>query len=513
MHVLIKIKEKYLKGEDITEQDIDKAIKNSLKTMKCTLLLSGSALKNKGIQLLLDSIVKYLPSPLEREKIESTFKHKKVTREPNNRSKLLAYAFKIINDNVHGPISFVRTYSGQLKSKSTLFNTTTNKIEKINLLARPLADEMTHINVISAGDIGAIVGNNGIRSGDTLILDGDKEKIELEGMYKHQAMFTCAINSKDKKDENKLMQVLEKMTKEDPSLIIGKNEETGQIFINAVGELQLEILQNRILKEYGIRMKYGKLRVSYRESILNKIRKKLVLEKMHAGQNIFAELEIEVEPLSAKAKLGTNEYAIDIEKLNKTEIVEINKYDPKYEGIQASVETFKSIDSLSEESQFMIQEAFSNSLLSGKILGYKMIGVKITLKGGRWSNLRTSDLALKLCAAELANVALREATPCLLEPYVETNIILPEPCIQEILADISVNRRGEVRQVEEIGLDTKKSSSKKKITATFPLSELSGYANYIRTVTKGQGSYTAEFCDYQPVSEEKLKKIMENPFM
>lgn len=505
--------ERYLSGGPVTEQEIDAAIRSALKNMQCTVLLAGSALKNRGIQPLLEGIIKYLPSPLGRGAIEGTVRGRKVLRKPKAKEKLCAYAFKVIHDDVCGPVSFVRTYSGTLKNKANLFNATTKKSQKVTVLARMLADELTHINAISAGDIAAVVGCTHIRSGDTLIEDGDKEIITLEGVDKPEAMFVCSVDTREKKDEGKMLKALEMMSREDPSITVGKNEETGQIFVSAMGELQLEVLRDRVAIEHKVRMKYGKLRVAYRESILDRVAQKLTFDRAHAGKQVFAELELLVEPVENPKSETANELIFDIKNKGYKESVIINHEDPKYAGITASTEIFRSLETMPEEYKSAVEEAVNNSLLAGKLLGYKMVGVRVTLQGGRWSNIRSTQAAFRLCGSELARQVLKDASPCLLEPQMDVSIVVPESCLADVVGDISSTRRGTVMSVDEFTLAKKGSAGdKKRVSAKIPLAEMSGYANFIRTASKGQGSYTMEFGHYEPVKGDRLKKILDNLF-
>eukprot|EP00826_Nyctotherus_ovalis_P065392 TRINITY_DN9613_c0_g1_i11.p5 TRINITY_DN9613_c0_g1~~TRINITY_DN9613_c0_g1_i11.p5 ORF type:complete len:222 (-),score=81.23 TRINITY_DN9613_c0_g1_i11:944-1609(-) len=219
------------------------------------------------------------------------------------------------------------------------------------------------------------------------------------------------------------------------------------------------------------------------------------------GKPMYAELEVAVTPrLSASEEL--NEYCFNVRK-------------ESYRGASESkgnAEVMRSLESLPEEYKAAVKEAVHNSLLAGKVLGYKMIGVKVEVIGGKWSNERSSETSFRLCASELLNQCLREASPCLLEPYVEVTLTIPETSINEVLSNMAVNRRGEVKRIEDVGMIRGSESSRKKITAVLPLAELNGYGNYIRIVTKGQGLYTSEFYEYRPMSEEETRKVLENSF-
>lgn len=263
----------------------------------------------------------------------------------------------------------------------------------------------------------------------------------------------------------------------------------------------MEVLKSRLLREHSIKVKYGKLRVTYRESILQPVTKSLVYDRKHMGRPMYAELEVAVSPLpSASEEL--NEYSFNVEREDYREASESND----------SSEVLRSLESLPEECRAAVEEAVGNSLLAGKVLGYKMIGVKVEVIGGTWSNERSSETSFRLCASELLSQCLREASPCLLEPYVEVTLTVPETSINEVLSNIAVSRRGEVKRIEDIGIGRGSETSRKKVIAVLPLAELNGYGNYIRVVTKGQGMYTSEFSEYRPMSQEETRKVLEDPF-
>ena len=273
--------------------------------------------------------------------------------------------------------------------------------------------------------------------------------------------------------------------------------------------MQYEVLKSRLLREYNIKIKYGELKIPYRESILSSIKKKLTYEQHHNGKTIYAELEVIVKSLG-NVDEEHNEYSFNILKTGYKKTVEVDPSSPKYIGVNASKELIRSLESMPEEYKKAIEEAVNNSLLAGKVLGYKMIGVSVEIIGGKWSNVRSNESAFRLCASELLSQSLNQASPCLLEPYMELTLTVPDFCVKEIMTDIIVNRGGEVIIPEETELSKNVGSLKKKLTAILPLSEVNNYGSYIRAITKGHGSYTEEFCEYRPLSKEKTRKLLEN---
>ncbi|CDW86051.1 translation elongation factor g [Stylonychia lemnae] len=568
----------YLSGvpiENLNQELIERAIRNSLMTQKSVALFCGSALKNKGIQPLLDAVIKYLPSPEDIVvKGVNQISQQEVTRTALKKEKLCALAFKVVNDKEKGLVTFFRVYSGSLKNKSRILNANLNKTERIQSLLRVRADEAQLLNEIGVGDIGAITGCKDIRSGDTLLEDLDEERIILEGVKMPPPVFFCSIEPENSRDQQELEGILFNLSREDPSISVKNDQETGQLLVSGLGELHLEILRDRIEIEYGIKSELGKMRVAYRESIAASSRGDLTLEKVIGGQNLYAHISMEIETTLGEVdfqelqkrkfdsmvydendksayQLSKDSFNLDIDTLESSNLVgnlaqneitnvyeeleskservklEGDEYEAKNKrqrdvATQATLEIYRSLDSLPIESKVSMQNAIEDCLQSGSLLGYPMVNVRVKILDGKWSNIRSRNpIIFQMGATQLLKQLIDEAQPTLLEPYMNVEISVPDHVVGMVLSDITGKRGGSVigiRNVQAKFYDETDSNSnivdekKKCVNTLIPLSEMVGYTTYLRSSTKGEGQFVMNFSHYEKCAGQKQDEVLNNPY-
>ncbi|NEP77702.1 MAG: elongation factor G [Okeania sp. SIO3B3] len=458
--------EKYLEGEEFTEEEIRKALRQA--TIKGTVvpMLCGSAFKNKGVQLLLDAVVDYLPAPTEVPAIEGTLPNGELdTRPSDDETPLAALAFKIMSDP-YGRLTFLRVYSGVLSKGSYILNSTKDKKERISRLIVLKADEKIDVDELRAGDLGAVVGMKHTLTGDT-VCDKDNQII-LESLYVPEPVISVAVEPKTKQDMEKLSQALQALSDEDPTFRVSINPETNQTVIAGMGELHLEILVDRMLREYKVEANVGQPQVAYRETIRQQVEAEGKFIRQSGGKGQYGHVVIELEP----GELGSG-----------------------FEFVSKIVGGTVPKEFISPAEQGM-KEACE----AGVLAGYPLIDVKATLVDGSYHDVDSSEMAFKIAGSMAIKEGVTKASPVLLEPKMKIEIEVPEEYIGNIIGDLN-SRRG---QIEGQGVE----SGMAKVTAKVPLAEMFGYATDMRSKTQGRGIFSMEFSHYEEVPRNVAETII-----
>jgi len=460
--------EKYLEGEEITPEEIIRVLRQATIQLKIIPVISGSSFKNKGVQDLLDSIVSFLPSPLDKGDVvgHHPSSQEEIRRRPSDDEKFSALAFKIQTDP-YGRLTYFRVYSGELQSGSYVFNATSGKKERISRILRMHANRREEVESVGTGDIAAAVGLKFTKTGDTLC-DVDNP-IVLEVMDFPEPVISIAIEPKTKADQDRLFDSLNKLADEDPSFRIISNEETGQTEISGMGELHLEIIVDRLKREFNVEANVGRPQVAYKETITKLSKADVKFAKQSGGRGQYGHVVIEIEP-GDKGK--------GFEFVNKI----VGGVIPK-EYIPAVAEG--------------IQEAMKNGVLAG----YPVENIKATLIDGSYHPVDSSELAFKIAGSMAFQEAAKKANPVLLEPIMDIEIITPEEYLGDILGDLN-SRRGKIE-----GMGTRNQGQ--VIRGHVPLSEMFGYATTIRSISQGRALFTMQFAKYDKVPESIAKSIIE----
>lgn len=453
------IMEKFLGGEEITEEEIRRAIRKGTIEMKITPVLCGSAFKNKGVQMLLDAIVDYLPSPLDIPPVRGTNPSdgSEIERKASPDEPFAALAFKIMTDPYVGQLTFIRVYSGVLSAGSYVYNSTKDTKERIGRLLRMHANKREEIKEVAAGDIAAAVGLKNTLTGDTLC--DEKAPIILEAIEFPEPVISVAIEPKTKADQEKLSQSLAKLAQEDPSFRVSFDEETGQTIIAGMGELHLEIIVDRLLREFKVSANVGKPQVAYKETIRSAAKAEGKFVRQSGGRGQYGHVVIEIEP----AETGKG-----FEFVNKI----VGGTIPR-EYIPA------------------VEKGIKEALDSGVLAGYPVVDVKATLFDGSYHEVDSSEMAFKIAGSMAFKEAAKKAKPVLLEPIMSVEVVTPEEYMGDVMGDLNA-RRGKIQSMEKRG-------NSQVIRAEVPLSEMFGYATDLRSKTQGRATYTMQFSRYEEV--------------
>ncbi len=462
------IMEKYLEGEDISEDEIKKAIRKATIETKITPVLCGSAFKNKGVQPLLDAVVDFLPSPLDIPPVKGIDPRtgEVVERKASEEEPLALLAFKIMSDPYVGKLTYFRVYSGTLKAGSYAYNSTKGKTERIGRLLRMHANKREDVDVVYAGDIAAAIGLKYTTTGDTLC--DEKHPILLESMKFPEPVISVAVEPKTKADRDKLSNALQKLAEEDPTFRVRYDEETNQTIISGMGELHLEIIVDRLKREFKVGVNVGKPQVAYKEGIKAKVKQEGKFIRQTGGHGQYGHVWIEIEPL---------ERGKGFEFVDKIVGGVIPKeYIPAVEaGVKEAAE-------------------------SGVLAGYPVVDFRVTLFDGSYHEVDSSDMAFKIAASMAFKEGAKKAKPYLLEPIMDVEVTTPEQYLGDVMGDIN-SRRGKIRNMSEKG-------NLKIIKAYIPLSEMFGYATVLRSITQGRGTYTMQFSHYDEVPKNIADKII-----
>jgi elongation factor G len=460
--------EKYLSDEPISPQELRNSLRASTVAGFTVPILCGSAFKNKGVQPMLDAVVDYLPSPLDLPSSAGTdFKGEEITREVSDSAPFAALAFKIMSDPYVGKLTYFRVYSGTLEKGSTVLNSTKDRKERIGRLLLMHANTREDIDRISTGDIVAAVGLKNTTTGDTLC-DPDKPII-LESLEFPEPVIHVAVEPKTKVDQDKLGKALYALSEEDPTFRVHTDEETGQTVISGMGELHLEVLVDRMLREFKVDANVGKPQVAYRETIRKSVEKvEMKYIRQSGGRGQYGHVVINMEPTGP----GGGYEFID-----------------KITGGVIPKEYIPAVDA-------GIQEALG----SGVLAGYPTVDVRVTLVYGSYHDVDSSEMAFKIAGSMAFKEAARKASPVLLEPIMSVEVVTPEDYMGDVIGDLS-SRRGKVEGMDQRGANH-------VIRAQVPLSEMFGYATDLRSRTQGRATYTMQFNSYQEVPESISKEIV-----
>ncbi len=451
-----ELMEKYLESGSLSEEEINFAIRK--RTISCEIqpMLCGTAFKNKGVQRMLDAIIDYLPSPIDIPPVKGLDDQgKEISRKANDREELSALAFKLMSDQYVGQLTFVRVYSGVLHSGDTIFNSSKDKKERIGRILQMHANNREEVKELAAGDIAAVIGLKEVTTGDTLC--SIASPIFLEKMVFPTAVISQAIEPRSKADQEKMVLALSRLAQEDPSFRVRNDEESNQTIISGMGELHLEVLVDRMKREFGVDANVGKPQVAYRETI-RKICKEAEGKfiKQSGGRGQYGHVVLKVEPLSP----GSGYEFVD--------------------SIKGGVVPKEYIPAVAKG----IQE----TLNSGILAGYPVVDVKVTLFFGSYHDVDSNENAFKIAASMAFKEGLKKASPVLLEPVMSVEVETPEDYAGTVMGDLS-SRRGMVQGMNDVGYG-------KVINAEVPLAEMFGYATSLRSLTQGRATYTMEFKHY-----------------
>jgi len=462
---------KFLEGEEITQEEIKAAIKSATLGMAIVPMTPGTAFKNKGVQTLLDAVVDYLPSPVEAEPITGTMmddEEKEVIVESTDDGAFASLAFKIMTDPFVGVLTFIRVYRGSLESGSYVHNTTKDKKERIGRIVKMHAIKREEVPEIYAGEIGAVVGLKSTTTGDTLC--DPAEKVVLERMDFPEPVISVAVEPKTKADQEKMGIALGKLAAEDPSFRVHTDEETGQTIISGMGELHLEILVDRMKREFKVEAEVGAPQVSYRESIKKEVEQEYKYAKQSGGRGQFGHVYLRVKPGAPDTGFVFNN---DIK------------------GGAVPREYIPAVEKGCEE-----------AMQTGVLAGYPIEDVEVTLYDGSYHDVDSNEMAFKLAASMGFKEACRKADPSILEPMMKVEVEVPEEYMGDVIGDLN-RRRGQVNNMGD-------RAGNKIVDAFVPLAEMFGYSTDLRSATQGRATYAMEFDHYEEVprnvSEEIIKK-------
>jgi elongation factor G len=466
------IMDKFLKGEEIHIDEIKAAIRKGTIQQKLTPVLCGSAFRNKGVQLLLDAIIDYLPSPLDIPPVIgiSPEDGSKVMRRADDDSEpFSALAFKVMTDPFVGQLTFIRVYSGVLHAGSSVYNSTKDIKERVGRLLKMHANKREEIKEVSAGDIAAVVGLRNALTGDTLC--DEKNPVVLLSMEFPDPVMSVAIEPKTKADQEKLSQALSKLAQEDPSFKVSFDEETGQTIISGMGELHLEIIVDRLLREFKVGANVGKPQVAYKETIRTKSKAEGKFVRQTGGRGQYGHVYLEIEP----SEPGKG-----------------------FEFVNAVVG-----GAIPREYISAVEKGIKEATDRGILAGYPIVNVKVKLYDGSYHEVDSSEMAFKIAGSMGFREAAKKANPVLLEPIMSVEVVTPEEHLGDVIGNLS-SRRGKVQNIERRG-------NAQLIRAQVPLSEMFGYATDLRSMTQGRATYTMQLSNYEEVpkgvSEEIVAKV------
>ena len=461
--------EKYLSGEAISNDELRAALRRATVAGRLHPVICGSAFKNKGVQPLLDSVVHYLPSPLDMPPIEGLDPDTQapLIREPKDDAPFSALIFKIMTDPFVGQLSYFRVYSGHVETGDSVLNTAKRKNERIGRLLKMHANKREEISEVWAGDIGAAVGLRNVTTGDTIC--DPKQTVLLESMTFPEPVISVSIEPKTKADQEKLGNALGKLMQEDPTFRVHTDKETGQTLINGMGELHLEIIVDRLVREFNVGANVGKPMVAYRETITNEAKGEGRYVKQTGGRGQYGHCKIVARPTTEGDFVFNN----------------------KVTGGSIPKEFIKPIE-----------QGIREAIETGPLAGYPLNGIEIDLMEGTYHEVDSNEMAFKIAGSMALQDAVKKAKPVILEPVMAVEVVTPEEYMGDIIGDLT-SRRGRIQHMEGRG-------SAQVITARVPLSEMFGYATDLRSRSQGRATYTMQFDSYEQapksVSEEVVAK-------
>ncbi|WP_459187751.1 elongation factor G [Parabacteroides sp. APC149_11_2_Y6] len=456
----------------ITEDEIRAAIRKGTIAMQINPMICGSSFKNKGVQTLLNAVCAYLPSPADTAAIEGTDPRdpeKVITRKPSFDEPLTALAFKIATDPYVGRLCFFRVYSGALQAGSYVFNTRSDKKERISRLFQMHSNKQNPMEAIGCGDIGAGVGFKDIRTGDTLC--DEAHPITLESMEFPDPVIGIAVEPKTQKDLDKLGMGLAKLAEEDPTFRVQTNEETGQTVISGMGELHLDIIVDRLRREFKVECNQGKPQVTYKEAITKSVELREVYKKQSGGRGKFADIIVRIEPADAG-----------------------------FEGTLQFIDEVKG-GNIPKEFIPSVQKGFEKAMKNGVLAGYPLDKLKVTLIDGSFHPVDSDQLSFEICAIQAFKSASEKAGPALMEPIMQMEVVTPEESMGDVIGDLN-KRRGQVE-----GMETSRTGAR-VVKAKVPLAETFGYVTALRTITSGRATSSMQFSHYAQVSSSIAKQVL-----
>jgi len=456
----------------IKEEEIHQALRKATLMQALQPVLCGTSFKNKGVQTLLDAVCAYLPSPMDTEAIEGRDPNnpgRVLLRHPDDREPLTALAFKIATDPYVGRLCFVRVYSGVLKSGSYVLNTRNNRKERVSRLFQMHSNKQNPVDVIGAGDIGALVGFKDIRTGDTIC--DENKPIVLESMDFPDPVIGVAVEPKTQKDLDKLGAGLSKLAEEDPTFTVHTDEQSGQTIISGMGELHLEIIIDRLRREFKVECNQGPPQVSYKEAITREVQLREVYKKQTGGRGKFADIIVKIGPKDA-------DFVGDLQ------------FSSEVKGGNIPTEYIPSI-----------QKGFQTAMRNGVLAGYPVDNLKVTVLDGSFHPVDSDALSFEICAIQAFRNACVKATPVLLEPIMKLEVVTPEENMGDVIADLN-RRRGKVG-----GMESNRSGAR-IIKAQVPLAETFGYVTALRTITSGRATSSMEFSHYSPMTSIMAKAVL-----
>lgn len=462
--------EKYLNNpESLTVEEIEESVRKATMQMKVTPVFCGASFKNKGIQPLLDGVVKYLPSPFDQEPVVgiNPDTEEEEIREPDSEKPFSALVFKIVTDPFVGKLAYFRVYSGKLNSGETVLNVRTGKKERLSRIYQMHANKQNPIDDIKAGDIGAGVGFREIKTGDTLT--DLKNPILLETMDFPEPVIGVAVEPKTQADMDKLSLSLAKLAEEDPTFTVRTNQETGQLIISGMGELHLEIIVDRLKREFSVDCNQGAPEVAYKEALTATVTYREIYKKQTGGRGKFADLTFDLGPA-----------------------------DPGIKGVQFINDIVGGV--IPREYIPSIEKGFKTAINNGVLAGYPLEGIKVRLHDGSFHPVDSDSFSFEIAAKLGFREAARKASPVLMEPIMSVDVVTPEDHLGDVIGDLN-RRRGQIEGADMRG-------NAQIVKSKVPLSELFGYVTTLRTLTSGRGLSTVTFSNYERVPEEIEKKLL-----
>jgi elongation factor G len=459
---------RYLEGQPIPADSIAKGLREATLRLRVVPVLCGSAFRNKGVQPLLDAVVDYLPSPLDVKPVEGIRpgKNEVIERKASDDEPLAALAFKIASDRHVGQLTYVRIYSGRMKTGDQVLNAATGKKERIGRLLQMHANKRQELDEASAGDIVAVVGLKSVATGQTLC--HPQHPILLESITFPEPVISIAVEAKTKADMDKLGTALSRLASEDPTFRVTTDTETGQTLISGMGELHLEIITDRLLREFGVSANVGRPQVAYKETLTRKARAEGRYIKQTGGSGEYGVVTIEVEPGEA--------------------------------GSGFAFENALKGQAIPREFVPAIRHGCEESAQSGELAGYPVVDVKVRLLDGQAHDVDSSERSFKIAGSLAMREALREGRPVLLEPMMAVEVVTPDDFVGVVQGDLNA-RRGNIT-----GLEAR--SGAQVVRAEVPLAEMFGYVNSLRSMTQGRATYTMQFSHYSQVPEERAREIV-----
>jgi len=465
-----ELMEKYLEEGELTDEEVKAGLRARTLANEIVLMQAGSAFKNKGVQAVLDAVIEYLPSPVEVKAIEGTLDDKDETvaaREADDNAPFAALAFKIATDPFVGTLTFVRVYSGVLNSGDSVINSVKSKKERVGRMVQMHANNREEIKEVRAGDIAALIGMKDVTTGDTLC--DPNSRIILERMEFPDPVISVAVEPKTKADQEKMGVALGKLAQEDPSFRVETDEESGQTIISGMGELHLDIIVDRMRREFSVEANIGKPQVAYREKIRQPVVANHKFARQSGGRGQYGHVVVEFSPSDEEGLEFINEI--------------VGGAIPK-EYIPA------------------VQKGIEEQMKNGVIAGYPLIGLKARLYDGSFHDVDSNEMAFKIAASQALKKYAMQASPCLLEPMMKVEVVTPEDYMGDVMGDLN-RRRGLVQGMED-------TSSGKVINAQVPLGEMFGYATDLRSATQGRATYSMEFDSYAEAPNNIAEAVMKD---